>query len=88
MQAIPRTVVYDDKTGSNLKLWPVDEVEKLRTKKDEFEKVVVMPGSILPLNVSSSNQVTTHIYISLYYNNLIFWNIMRSKYIRPVLICN
>ncbi|XP_031096729.1 acid beta-fructofuranosidase-like [Ipomoea triloba] len=57
LQAVPRTVVYDDKTGSNLKLWPVDEVEKLRTKKDEFEKVVVKPGSILPLNVSSSNQV-------------------------------
>ncbi|VFQ88740.1 unnamed protein product [Cuscuta campestris] len=57
LQSIPRTVALDEKTGSNLKLWPVQEVEKLRTKKAEFANVVVNPGTILPLNVSSANKV-------------------------------
>ncbi|CAH9112201.1 unnamed protein product [Cuscuta epithymum] len=57
LQSIPRTVVFDEKTGKNLKLWPVQEVEKLRTQKNEFAKVVVKPGSIVPLDVGPANQV-------------------------------
>ncbi|THG22917.1 hypothetical protein TEA_026964 [Camellia sinensis var. sinensis] len=51
LQAVPRTVVFDRKTGSNVLQWPVVEVEKLRTKSWQFSNVVVQPGSVLPLDV-------------------------------------
>ncbi|KAH9607149.1 hypothetical protein KSS87_005074, partial [Heliosperma pusillum] len=55
--AIPRTVLYDQKTGSNLILWPVEEVETLRHKSKHFDKVVVSPGSIIPLDVGSATEM-------------------------------
>ncbi|KAK7401441.1 hypothetical protein VNO78_12928 [Psophocarpus tetragonolobus] len=57
LQTIPRTVLLDNKTGTNLLMWPVEEVESLRLSSDEFEGVVVKPGSIVPLNITSATQL-------------------------------
>ncbi|GER34569.1 beta-fructofuranosidase [Striga asiatica] len=57
LQAIPRTVVLDRKTGSNLILWPVEEVERLRQDKRTYDKIEAKPGSILSLDVRYSSQL-------------------------------
>ncbi|KAK7334499.1 hypothetical protein VNO80_26256 [Phaseolus coccineus] len=57
LQTIPRTVLFDNKTGTNLLLWPVEEVESLRLSSDEFEGMVVKPGSVVPLNISLATQL-------------------------------
>lgn len=57
VQGIPRTVVFDKKTGSNLIQWPVEEVEKLRLSITDFDKVEVKAGSVLPLQVVTATQL-------------------------------
>ncbi|CAJ1958613.1 unnamed protein product [Sphenostylis stenocarpa] len=57
LQTIPRTVLFDDKTGTSLLLWPIEEVESLRLSSDEFEGVVVKPGSVVPLNITLATQL-------------------------------
>lgn len=57
LQTIPRTVLFDNKTGTNLLLWPIEELESLRLSSDEFEGVVVKPGSVVPLNITLATQL-------------------------------
>nr|AFR69121.1 vacuolar invertase [Manihot esculenta] len=57
LQAIPRTVSLDKKTGSNLLQWPVEEVENLRLRAREFKKVEVEPGSVVPLDLDAATQL-------------------------------
>jgi beta-fructofuranosidase len=57
LMGIPRTILFDRKTGSNLLQWPVQEIESLRLESKEFLKVKVNPGSVLPLEVGSADQV-------------------------------
>ncbi|MCD7472576.1 hypothetical protein HAX54_013848 [Datura stramonium] len=57
LQPIPRTIKFDAKTGSNIITWPVAEVENLRSNSNEFDKVVVKPGSVVPLEVGSATQL-------------------------------
>ncbi|KAK4431625.1 Beta-fructofuranosidase, soluble isoenzyme I [Sesamum alatum] len=57
LQSIPRTVVFDQKTGSNILQWPVEEVESLRSDSFEFNDVKLGPGSIVPLKVDSASQL-------------------------------
>lgn len=55
---VPRTVVLDTKTGSNLIQWPVEETETLRSKKhNEFKDIVLQPGSLIPLDIGTSTQL-------------------------------
>ncbi|KAL3499527.1 hypothetical protein ACH5RR_038620 [Cinchona calisaya] len=56
LQSIPRTVLFDKKTGTNVLQWPVEEVEKLRLSSKSFDNVEVKPGSIVPLDVGSATQ--------------------------------
>lgn len=58
IQSIPRTVVFDQKTGSNILQWPVEEVESLRQDSFEFN-VKLEPGSIVPVAVNTASQVFT-----------------------------
>ncbi|KAL3647462.1 Beta-fructofuranosidase, soluble isoenzyme I [Castilleja foliolosa] len=57
VQSIPRTIVFDNKTGSNILQWPVDEIESLRSNSVEFNDVKLGPGSIIPLKVDSASQL-------------------------------
>ncbi|XP_076953524.1 beta-fructofuranosidase, soluble isoenzyme I-like [Bidens hawaiensis] len=58
MLNVPRTVVLDTKTLSNLIQWPVEETETLRSGKcDEFKDVELRPGSLVPLDIGSATQL-------------------------------
>ncbi|EPS61897.1 soluble acid invertase 1, partial [Genlisea aurea] len=57
VQCIPRTVVYDVKTGSNILQWPVEEVESLRRESFEFNGVKLEPGSVVPVEIDSTSQL-------------------------------
>ncbi|XP_059657475.1 acid beta-fructofuranosidase 2, vacuolar-like [Cornus florida] len=57
LQGIPRTLLFDKKTGSNLIQWPVEEVERLRLSSIEHKRVVLEPGSIMPLDAGKATQL-------------------------------
>ncbi|KAF7824886.1 beta-fructofuranosidase, soluble isoenzyme I-like [Senna tora] len=57
VQTIPRSVVFDKKTGANVLQWPVEEIESLRLTKSEFHGLVVKPGSVLPLDIGMATQL-------------------------------
>ncbi|KAG2573602.1 beta-fructofuranosidase 1-like [Panicum virgatum] len=57
VQSIPRTVLLDTKTGSNLLQWPVVEVENLRMSGKSFAGVALDRGSIVPLDVGKATQL-------------------------------
>ncbi|KAK8948069.1 Acid beta-fructofuranosidase [Platanthera guangdongensis] len=57
LMSIPRTILLDSKTGSNLLTWPVDEVNFLRTRSYQFSSVSLSPGSIVPLNIPVMAQI-------------------------------
>ncbi|KAI7740469.1 hypothetical protein M8C21_003693 [Ambrosia artemisiifolia] len=57
VQTIPREVVFDKKTGTNILQWPIKEVEKLRSKSTVYKKVVLEPGSLVPLDVGLATQL-------------------------------
>ncbi|VAI41554.1 unnamed protein product [Triticum turgidum subsp. durum] len=59
LQSIPRTVVLDTKTGSNLLQWPVEEVETLRTNSTNLGGVTVDHGSVFPLSLHRATQLDT-----------------------------
>ncbi|XP_022969953.1 acid beta-fructofuranosidase 1, vacuolar-like [Cucurbita maxima] len=57
VQTVPRTVVFDKKTGSNIIQWPVEEVESLRLGSTEFTGVLLEPGSLVQLDVGTATQL-------------------------------
>ncbi|XP_042469784.1 beta-fructofuranosidase 1-like [Zingiber officinale] len=57
LQALPRTVLFDQKTGSSLLQWPVDEVDKLRLTKNNLGSISLAAGSVLPLDVGTATQL-------------------------------
>ncbi|KAK7252667.1 hypothetical protein RIF29_36779 [Crotalaria pallida] len=57
VQGIPRTVTLDKKTGSNLIQWPIEEVEKLRLRCNEFKDLNALPGSLVPLDTATNTQL-------------------------------
>nr|AEB66648.2 vacuole invertase [Rumex dentatus] len=57
IQTIPRTVTFDNKTGSNVIQWPVEEVESLRSTSYEFTDVVVEAGSMVNLDIGAASQI-------------------------------
>ncbi|KMT12545.1 hypothetical protein BVRB_5g097930 [Beta vulgaris subsp. vulgaris] len=57
LQGIPRTVLFDQKTRTNLVQWPVEEVETLRQNNKDFDKVEVPAGSVVPLDVSAATEI-------------------------------
>ncbi|KAK1399645.1 Beta-fructofuranosidase [Heracleum sosnowskyi] len=57
VQSIPRTVVFDKKTGTNILQWPIKEVESLRSGSYEIDDVELKPGSLVPLKISSAAQL-------------------------------
>jgi beta-fructofuranosidase len=57
LQGIPRTILLDTKTSSNLLQWPVEEVERLRLKGKEFNNIEVKTGSVMPLELDGATQL-------------------------------
>ncbi|WCJ36490.1 Acid beta-fructofuranosidase [Euphorbia peplus] len=57
VQTIPRTVLYDNKTGTNVIQWPVEEIESLRLNSSDFDEIVIPPGSVVPLDIGSATQL-------------------------------
>ncbi|XP_021974180.1 beta-fructofuranosidase, soluble isoenzyme I [Helianthus annuus] len=57
VQSIPREVVFDRKTGTNILQWPIKEVEKLRSKSWVYQKVLLEPGCLVSLDVGLATQL-------------------------------
>ncbi|KAJ0960235.1 hypothetical protein J5N97_001947 [Dioscorea zingiberensis] len=57
VQSVPRTVLFDIKTGSNLLQWPVEEVESLRLAVKDFDAMELPAGSVVPLNITGATQL-------------------------------
>ncbi|KAI3960158.1 hypothetical protein MKW98_016882 [Papaver atlanticum] len=57
VQAIPRTVLFDGRTTTNLIQWPVEEVESLRLNSSEFNNINIQTGSVVPLDVGTATQL-------------------------------
>ncbi|KAK4363475.1 hypothetical protein RND71_018716 [Anisodus tanguticus] len=57
VQSIPRTVLYDKKTGTHLLQWPVKEIESLRAGDPIIKQVNLQPGSIELVHVDSAAQL-------------------------------
>ncbi|NP_001284386.1 acid beta-fructofuranosidase-like [Cucumis melo] len=57
VQGIPRTILFDNKTGTHLLQWPVEEIESLRQRSHAFNNLVIQPGSVVPLEIGSSSQL-------------------------------
>jgi sucrose-6-phosphate hydrolase SacC (GH32 family) len=57
MQSVPRTVVLDTKTRSNLLQWPVEEVETLRKNSTDLSGITIDYGSVFPLNLHRATQL-------------------------------
>ncbi|KAF5201588.1 Beta-fructofuranosidase [Thalictrum thalictroides] len=57
LQAVPRVVLFDNKTKNNLLQWPVEEVENLRSNEKEFNNIKLGTGSILTLDVGKATQL-------------------------------
>nr|BAG30919.1 soluble acid invertase [Pyrus pyrifolia] len=57
LHTIPRTVLFDSKTGTNLLQWPVEEIEDLRLNSTEFTDVLVEAGTIVPLDIGTATQL-------------------------------
>ncbi|CAM0958731.1 unnamed protein product [Alopecurus aequalis] len=57
IQSIPRTVALDEKTRTNLLLWPVEEIETLRLNATEFNDITIDTGSIFHLPIRPSSQL-------------------------------
>ncbi|KAG6384204.1 hypothetical protein SASPL_155985 [Salvia splendens] len=64
VQSIPRTVVYDQKTGTDLLQWPVEELESLRGDSVEAD-VKLGPGSIVPVAIDSASQLDVEVSFEL-----------------------
>lgn len=57
MQSVPRTILLDTKTGTNLLQWPVVEVETLRMRGKSFDGIAVERGSVVPIDVGKATQL-------------------------------
>ncbi|KAB1210851.1 Beta-fructofuranosidase, soluble isoenzyme I [Morella rubra] len=57
LQSIPRTVLFDNKTGTNILQWPVEEIESLRLNSTDFDSVLVEPGTVVKLDIGTATQL-------------------------------
>nr|ADP38058.1 putative sucrose:fructan fructosyl transferase 2 [Poa pratensis] len=57
IQSIPRTVALDEKTWTNLLLWPVQEIETLRANATEFNGITIDTGSVFLLPIRQGTQL-------------------------------
>ncbi|XP_061374912.1 beta-fructofuranosidase, insoluble isoenzyme CWINV6-like isoform X2 [Gastrolobium bilobum] len=65
LQAIPRQVWLDNKTGKRLIQWPIEEVEKLRGKKKSINGEKLVSGSILEVSGITASQADVEVVFEL-----------------------
>lgn len=49
--------MFDNKTGTNLIQWPVEEIESLRLNSSDFSDVLVEAGTVVELDIGTATQV-------------------------------
>lgn len=72
LQGVPRTI-WLDKSGKQVKQWPVVEIESLRSRKPiHIVKETIQPGKVIGVgaNKLSAAQV---VYLSFYVNRALFF---------------
>nr|AAD10239.1 invertase [Oryza sativa Japonica Group] len=57
LQAIPRTIVFDKKTGTNVLQRPEEEVESWSSGDPITQRRIFEPGSVVPIHVSGATQL-------------------------------
>jgi beta-fructofuranosidase len=57
IQSIPRTVALDEKTRTNLLLWPVEEIETLRFNSTDLSDITIDVGSVFHVPLRQANQL-------------------------------
>lgn len=50
--------MFDNKTGTNLIQWPVEEIEELRLNSTDFSDVLVEAGAVVELDIGTATQVS------------------------------
>lgn len=50
-------MLFDNKTGTNILQWPVEEIESLRLNSTDFNSVLVEPGTVVKLDIGTATQV-------------------------------
>ncbi|KAJ7298152.1 hypothetical protein O6H91_Y014400 [Diphasiastrum complanatum] len=61
VQTIPRSLVLDSITGSNLIQWPIEEVETLRGEKVTEQNIVLQGGALVKVNGASGAQLDVEV---------------------------
>ncbi|VAI00003.1 unnamed protein product [Triticum turgidum subsp. durum] len=56
-QSVPRTVALDEKTRTNLLLWPVEEIETLRLNATELSDITIETGSVFHVPLRQADQL-------------------------------
>ncbi|XP_037423888.1 sucrose:sucrose 1-fructosyltransferase-like [Triticum dicoccoides] len=57
IQSVPRTVALDEKTRTNLLLWPVEEIETLRLNATELSDITIETGSVFHVPLRQADQL-------------------------------
>ncbi|KAI3813034.1 hypothetical protein L1987_17748 [Smallanthus sonchifolius] len=57
LMGVPRTILLDKKTQSNIIQWPVEEINALRTNATVFNNLVMEAGSLVPLYLPTASQL-------------------------------
>ncbi|CAL2243445.1 unnamed protein product [Prunus armeniaca] len=65
LQTIPRSVLFDNATGTHLLQWPVEEIEDLRLNSTEFSDVLVEAGTVVPLDIGTATQLDIFVEFEL-----------------------
>nr|AQY54357.1 sucrose:fructan-6-fructosyltransferase [Leymus mollis] len=65
IQSVPRTVALDEKTRTNLLLWPVEEIETLRLNATEPSDITIDTGSVFAVPLREAAQLDIEAYFRL-----------------------
>ncbi|VAI68194.1 unnamed protein product [Triticum turgidum subsp. durum] len=57
IQSVPRTIALDEKTRTNLLLWPVEEIETLRLNATKLSDVTLNTGSVIHIPLRQGTQL-------------------------------
>ncbi|MCL7046469.1 hypothetical protein MKW94_011816 [Papaver nudicaule] len=85
IQAVPRTL-WLTKNGKQLKQWPVEEIEQLRTKRVSLHSQVLKAGSVIKVSGVTASQADADVKFEL--PKLEDAEIMNSSWVNPQQLCS